>query len=242
MFALFAALAVFATVVTARPAVPRARQARRPHQGGGARARADPRPRARPPRHRRQARQACATSRKAYMRQIVERFNLQKALADEKTVNRLRMAGFRGQAPLVVFLFARAGRCRSSSSSSRCSICSRSSTSTSRPSIKILIAVVIRLYRLLSRRTSTSRNIVSEAPDIDPPRLAGCARPAPDLRRVGHVGRGRLPQGLRGDRRPVGRARRGADADHRRALLSAGAPPGLREPRHAHRPRGRQGR
>jgi tight adherence protein C len=44
---------------------------------------------------------------KAYMRQIVESFNLQKALADEKTVDRLKMAGLRGQAPLVVFLFAR---------------------------------------------------------------------------------------------------------------------------------------
>jgi tight adherence protein C len=44
---------------------------------------------------------------KAYMRSIVDRFNLQKALADDKTVGRLRMAGYRGQAPLVVFLFAR---------------------------------------------------------------------------------------------------------------------------------------
>ncbi len=44
---------------------------------------------------------------KAYMRRVVDRFNLQKALADEKTVARLRSAGFRGQAPLVVFLFAR---------------------------------------------------------------------------------------------------------------------------------------
>lgn len=44
---------------------------------------------------------------KAYMRQVVDRFNLRKALVDEKTVNALRMAGFRGQAPLVVFLFAR---------------------------------------------------------------------------------------------------------------------------------------
>ncbi len=44
---------------------------------------------------------------KAYMRQIVESFNLQKALADEKTLDRLKMAGLRGQAPLVVFLFAR---------------------------------------------------------------------------------------------------------------------------------------
>jgi tight adherence protein C len=44
---------------------------------------------------------------KAFMRQIVDGFNLQKALADEKTLNRLKMAGLRGQAPLVVFLFAR---------------------------------------------------------------------------------------------------------------------------------------
>ena len=44
---------------------------------------------------------------KPFMRQIVDRFNLRKALADDKTVARLRMAGFRGQAPLVVFLFTR---------------------------------------------------------------------------------------------------------------------------------------
>ncbi|HVY19527.1 MAG TPA: type II secretion system F family protein [Bauldia sp.] len=44
---------------------------------------------------------------KAFMRQIVDRLNLRNALADEKTVARLRMAGLRGQAPLVVFLFAR---------------------------------------------------------------------------------------------------------------------------------------
>jgi tight adherence protein C len=44
---------------------------------------------------------------KPFMRQVVERFNLRKALADDKTSNKLRMAGYRGQAPLVVFLFAR---------------------------------------------------------------------------------------------------------------------------------------
>lgn len=44
---------------------------------------------------------------KAYMQRVVDRFNLQKALVDENTVNKLRMAGYRGQAPLVVFLFAR---------------------------------------------------------------------------------------------------------------------------------------
>jgi len=45
---------------------------------------------------------------KVFMRQIVDRLNLRNALADEGTVARLRMAGLRGQAPLVVFLFARA--------------------------------------------------------------------------------------------------------------------------------------
>jgi tight adherence protein C len=44
---------------------------------------------------------------KAYMRQVVERFNLRSALADDNTIARLRMAGYRGQAPLFVFLFAR---------------------------------------------------------------------------------------------------------------------------------------
>jgi len=47
------------------------------------------------------------TEPRAYMRSIVERFNLREALVDEATINRLRMAGFRGQAPLTVFLFAR---------------------------------------------------------------------------------------------------------------------------------------
>jgi len=42
------------------------------------------------------------------LRRIVESFNLRKALADDNTVARLRMAGFRGQAPLFVFLLARA--------------------------------------------------------------------------------------------------------------------------------------
>jgi tight adherence protein C len=45
---------------------------------------------------------------KPFMRSIVDQLNLRSALADEGTIAKLRMAGFRGQAPLVVFLFARA--------------------------------------------------------------------------------------------------------------------------------------
>ncbi|MFP1630140.1 type II secretion system F family protein [Zhengella sp. ZM62] len=41
------------------------------------------------------------------MKSIVDRLDLRKMLADENTVNSLRMAGFRGQNPLTKFLFFR---------------------------------------------------------------------------------------------------------------------------------------
>ncbi|MGK9052098.1 type II secretion system F family protein [Neorhizobium sp. CSC1952] len=41
------------------------------------------------------------------VRQIVERFNLRKALVDDKTVNKLRAAGLRSQNALNIFLLAR---------------------------------------------------------------------------------------------------------------------------------------
>jgi tight adherence protein C len=44
---------------------------------------------------------------KAYMKHLVERLQLRNALADEKTADTLRMAGFRGQAPMTAYLFAR---------------------------------------------------------------------------------------------------------------------------------------
>lgn len=42
-----------------------------------------------------------------YLRRVVERFNLRTALADEGTTAKLRMAGFRGQRPLFIFLLLR---------------------------------------------------------------------------------------------------------------------------------------
>lgn len=42
-----------------------------------------------------------------YMKNVVERFSLQKAFADENTVNQLAMAGYRGQGPLTTYLFMR---------------------------------------------------------------------------------------------------------------------------------------
>lgn len=46
-------------------------------------------------------------SQKAGIRALVERLDLKKALADEKTINSLRNAGYRGQNPLTMFLFLR---------------------------------------------------------------------------------------------------------------------------------------
>ncbi len=44
---------------------------------------------------------------KAQMKRFVDRLNLQEMLADENTQDRLRMAGYRGAAPLYYFLTAR---------------------------------------------------------------------------------------------------------------------------------------
>ncbi len=47
------------------------------------------------------------TEPKKYMRDLVEKLSLKKALADDSTVEKLRQAGYRGEAPLTVLLFAR---------------------------------------------------------------------------------------------------------------------------------------
>lgn len=44
---------------------------------------------------------------KSYMKTVVERFDLKKAFQDDATVDKLAMAGFRGQGHLTTFLFAR---------------------------------------------------------------------------------------------------------------------------------------
>jgi tight adherence protein C len=42
-----------------------------------------------------------------YMKNVVDRFSLQKFFSDEKTVDALAMAGYRGQGPLTTYLFLR---------------------------------------------------------------------------------------------------------------------------------------
>ncbi|HEY0919924.1 type II secretion system F family protein [Devosia sp.] len=44
---------------------------------------------------------------RSYMRNVVEKFSLQKAFADEGTIEALARAGYRGQGPLTTYLFLR---------------------------------------------------------------------------------------------------------------------------------------
>src|SRR5665647_123701 len=44
---------------------------------------------------------------RTYMTNVVDRFSLQKAFADEGTVEALARAGYRGQGPMTTFLFLR---------------------------------------------------------------------------------------------------------------------------------------
>ena len=107
LVAIFAAVAVFATAYTlVQPLFERDRLASRIKSVAVEREQMRARERARlaVEANRANLRREAA---KPYMQRVVDRFNLRKALADDKTVNRLRMAGFRGQAPLVVFLFLR---------------------------------------------------------------------------------------------------------------------------------------
>ncbi len=108
LFAIAAAVAVIATVITiAMPMLATDRL------GNRIKAVALERDRIR---SRERAKMVAADAKKAtlrtvapkdYVRQVVEKLNLRKALADQKTLDKLRVAGFRGQAPLFIFLFAR---------------------------------------------------------------------------------------------------------------------------------------
>ncbi|SON54410.1 Flp pilus assembly protein TadB [Hartmannibacter diazotrophicus] len=53
------------------------------------------------------ARGARRAEPKKYMTNLVEQLSLKQALADDKTVEKLRLAGYRGEAPMTALLFAR---------------------------------------------------------------------------------------------------------------------------------------
>jgi tight adherence protein C len=107
LLALFVAVAVFATVFTLLPAFGgnpmKARMKAVALERDELRAKQRARLAAESDRRRRGLREEQSLG----MKSIVERLDLKRAFADENTVNKLRMAGFRGQNPLTKFLFFR---------------------------------------------------------------------------------------------------------------------------------------
>src|SRR5690606_6520603 len=107
LIALLVAVAVFATMITLLPAfggnplkarmksVALEREELRARQRARLAAEADRR------------RKGLREQESLGMRSIVDRLDLRRALADEGTMQKLRMAGFRGQNPLTKFLFFR---------------------------------------------------------------------------------------------------------------------------------------
>jgi len=107
LMALLVAIAVFATVFTALPALGGDPLKARMKSVALERDELRARQRARLASEAERRRKGLREEQSAGMRSIVDRLDLRRALADDQTMNKLRMAGFRGQNPLTKFLFFR---------------------------------------------------------------------------------------------------------------------------------------
>ena len=106
LLAVFAAVAVAATVITvALPLLDRDRLQQRMKSVSVERDKIRARERARLAAE--TARPALRSEPRAYMKQIVEALRLRQSLMNEATRDRLRMGGFRSEAHVIAFLFAR---------------------------------------------------------------------------------------------------------------------------------------
>ena len=163
-------------------------------------------------------------NRRAYMKRVVDDFNLNKWLGQEHARTLLVQAGFRGQAPYVTYLFFRMAM----------------------PILMLVtsvfyIFVVLKLDYPLMMKVAISigaayfgmyspnlflKNRFSAGRRASSARFR-CARSAADLRRIRHVDRGGVSQGQRGDWLTVSRTRRGNDPDDRGTVVSARPPHGL---------------
>ena len=199
LIALLVSIAVFATVFTVMPALGgnqlKARMKSVALERDELRAKQRARLAAESDRRRKGLREEQSIGMKA----IVERLDLRRALVDEGTLSKLRMAGFRGQNPLTRFLFFRlvlpfvglvgGGSLRvPARRPARPAVLHQAVRLRRRRLCRLLFAGALRLQ---------SRH---EAQGVDPEGVAGRARPDADLRRIRHVRRGRLPQGGRRDR------------------------------------------
>jgi len=109
MLAILSAMAVFATIVTvAMPFLERDELATRMKSAATERDKIRARERARLAAEKEKApRASLRQDSSGLMRDLVERLNLRKALADENTFANLKMAGYRKQSHVYVFLFFR---------------------------------------------------------------------------------------------------------------------------------------
>ena len=138
---------------------------------------------------------------KAYMKQIVERFDLRRWLGTDTAKRKLLMAGYRGQQSETTFLFFRL-------------VMPVAATLGSLFYLFVLEALdepylmrVGHRHRLRLRRHQGSgtvpRQQVEQAQGRDQAGLARCPRPDADLRRIGHGDRACVPEGEQRDRRPA---------------------------------------
>ena len=130
---------------------------------------------------------------KQLVSRVVEDFNLTKWLAQEAARDKLMMAGYRGQAPYITFLFFRAGDA-DPDVRRRGAVCLRDLADGE------IDADQDRHVRRRGLSRPAGADAVPEerdlqAPALDQARVSRCARSAADLHRVRHVDRSRLPQG-----------------------------------------------
>ncbi len=175
------------------------------------------------------------------MRSIVDRLDLRRALADETTVAKLRMAGFRGQNPLTKFLFFRLV-CPSPSSRSRLSTSSSWAGLKGQPNVIKFFVCVVAAYGgfyapvlYVSNRASKRKQSIQRAwPDALDLMLicveSGMSIEAAFRRVADEIG----TQSVELAEEFV--------LTNRRAVVPAGTPAGLREPGEPHRTGDGEGR
>ena len=170
-----------------------ARSAQQPHAGDGRPSATACAPRGSRISPRRKARAASGRRPRASCRRSSTSCNLRSVFDSEEVRDKLKMAGLRGQAPLVTYMFFRVVDAADHRRGGlplpvRDRRLRLSRAGQDRPVHRR------RLLRLL-RAEHVRREPGAAAPDLDQERLPRLPRHAADLRAVGHVGGSRLRQG-----------------------------------------------
>ena len=167
------------------------------------------------------------TEPKTFMKRVVKQLNLRKALETEETRERLKMAGLRGQAPVVAFLFFRAVLPVATFGLTFFYLVFLNSYHLA-PLLNLGLSIIGALCRVLSAEHLCLQPHRAP-PEVHQARFSRLSRLAPHLRSGWHVGRVGDEQGGQRDRFPLARACRGVQPHHRGAVLSSGATPSVRK-------------